>query len=123
MAGKAIHGRLTGTSAGTRVYPLVLPQNPVLPAVTYRVLSTTATHLFGTDADVEAVRVQVDCWATSYSAVRALAAEVSAALNRYSGTVNGIVVRDVLLQTELDLHEEDTGLRRVLQDFIIYLEA
>lgn len=76
--GETIFSTLTGDAAvsaivGTRVYPLVIPQGGDLPAVTYqRIYGAPINDLAGAGELVRA-RVQVDCWATTYASVRALA--------------------------------------------------
>lgn len=122
MVGKVLFGRLGSTSAGSRVYPLLLPQDATFPAVTYQQISRTQEHAYGVEAGVLSVRVQVDSWAESYAAARSLADEVAAALSRYNGTINGVTVRDIVLDNERELYEE-TGIRRVWQDYVIYIEA
>lgn len=83
--GESIHSILTADTAvaaivATRVYPLVIPQRSSLPAVTYqRVYGAPVNDLAGAGEKVHA-RVQVDCWATSYSTVRSLADAVNSAL-------------------------------------------
>ena len=83
--GETIFSALTGDAAvsaivNTHVYPLVIPQGGTLPAVTYqRIYGAPVNDLAGAGQLIRA-RVQVDCWATSYSGVRALAGAVYAAL-------------------------------------------
>jgi len=71
-----------GVSAlvGTRIYPLLLPQNPTYPAITYQRISTRPV-MTRTGNGLDFVRMQIDCYADSYSGVKALAAAVEAALS------------------------------------------
>lgn len=122
MIGKFIFARLGSTAAGSRVYPLKLPQNPTLPAVTYHEISAGKVHAMGQDSNVVRVRVQLDSWAGSYSAVRSLATEVKAALSRFKGSAGGVTVQDVFENNEIEFYESDTQLHRVSHDFSFYVQ-
>lgn len=101
---------LTGqTAAGDRVYPLVRGQGTPLPALVYtRTGSAPVTSLAGSSG-LDQVRVQVDCYAASYAAAKALAAEVRQLLEGASFKA--------LLQTDFDFFEPDTQVYRVTQDY------
>lgn len=124
MIGKAIHGRLAdATSAGYRVYPEVLPQNPTYPAVTYNIIDNVPTHCMGRDAAITRTRVQVDSWGVSYADAHTLANEVAARLSRYKGAVEGVIVSDCLLDNATDVYEDDAQARRVSHDYTILWES
>ena len=131
--GKAIHSRLSahsGTSAlvSARIYPMRLPQPPTYPAVRYQVIGAPRTHAMGVDTGEVHARVQVDCYATTYSGVRALADQVRLALNRWGDTAGGVVVDHVLLDEERDADEPtvvrdgERGVYRVMMDFLAHYQ-
>ena len=124
-AGAAVFGRLTGqTTAGSRVYPLVLPQQPTYPAVTYQQISAVRLHEMGQDAGVIRVRVQVNAWGKTYAEARTLAGEVETRLSRFRGVVGGVTVLDVVLDNEVDMaYESETQSRRVTQDYTLFINA
>jgi hypothetical protein len=111
----------SNTAAGSRVYPLTLPQSPVYPAVTYQQISSTATHAMGGDDPLRIVRVQVNSWAETYADAQALAAEVAATMSRYRGTLADVRVLDILLDNEIPLYDSDANVRRVIQDYTLFL--
>jgi hypothetical protein len=124
MIYKVIRGRLSGaTSASSRVYPLILPQQATLPAVTYSTISDITTHAFNQDATIKVARVQVDCWALTYLESQTLANEVATLLSRYIGTVSGVNVQDITLQSQQDIYESDTAHYRASQDYMIFIEV
>ena len=43
----------------TKIYPLVMPQNTELPAITYFKVTDISTHAFSTDTGLETIRMQV----------------------------------------------------------------
>lgn len=120
MANDATVGGLVGgTGSSARVYPMILPQGSVLPAVTYQVIDKPridTASLSGHNARVRA-RVQVDCWAGTYAQVKSLA----------DATRNALLTASAFTALNLDdrdLYEDDTHIYRVSADFSVwYLEA
>lgn len=112
--------------AGGRVYQLILPQKPTLPAVRVQLIDEpTDYHLRG-DVDVTRARVQVDVYgavvgvADPYDAVSDVAAAVNTAL---SGTVFEIGGRSAksFRESRRVLYEgEELRLIRVSQDFTVH---
>jgi hypothetical protein len=102
----------------TRVYPITMPQNPTLPAVTYQKISGVVDYVMD-DTSIKRPRFQFDAWATSYSSARAVGEQIKSALNRYTGTMGGaggVAVIGTWIENETDLFEPDTGLYRVSID-------
>ena len=63
MAEQAIYDQLTSVTAlGSRIYPLVLPQNVEYPAAVYQRISATRYSQYGRDATVAEATVQVDIY-------------------------------------------------------------
>lgn len=131
MIGKAIHGRLgavAGVTAlvGTRIYPSRLPQGPTYPAIRYQVIDAPRTHLMTRDPGEVHARVQVDSYSKTYAQAQAVAAQVRLALSRWEGTAGGVTVEHVFLDDERDLdepqplHDGETGIYRVMQDYIAH---
>lgn len=95
-----------------RIYPLLMPQGVILPAISYqRVATAPLDDLEGTQ-NHEWVRVQIDCWDNDYAGVKALAAAVRTALQ--------ITPVYGQLLTELDDYDNEEKLFRVIQDFNIW---
>jgi len=123
-AGAFIFARLaSATSAGTRVYPHILPQSPTYPAVTYQQVSAVRTHAMGSTGPVVRVRMQVNLWGRTYADARTLAAETLARLGRFNEQIGSTRVLDVLLDNELDTYESETQTRRVVHDYTILLTS
>jgi len=85
--GAGIYTKLTGngTVAGlvsARVYPLILPQKPTLPAVAYQQVSDGANE--GTTS-LHGQWYQFGCFALTYAGAQALANAVEAALEEEPG--------------------------------------
>jgi hypothetical protein len=92
---------------GARISPVLRAQNETLPCITLTVVSVVpANHLNGAPS-LDANRVQVDSYATTYDGVRSLAAAVRAALE----------AADLVMEGEFDGFEPDVDEYRVTQDF------
>lgn len=110
-----------GVSAliGTRLYPLIMPQDETTPASTYQRVSTTPTYAHGGDCSVDMVRIQIDNYAESLLAAKTLAAAVRTALSGYSGAMGAATVQALFMDSERDFDDPTTDLFRVTQDFLI----
>jgi hypothetical protein len=98
------------TAAGTNVAPGTLPQNAnALPRITFSRVGSTPSTGFDGNAGLDFVRIQVDCWASSFVAARSLAAEVRAVLESQPFKA--------LMQTDFTSYEGDTRLHRASADY------
>ncbi len=61
-----------------KIYPLQLPQDIELPALTYFKVSDVPEHAMGADANIKTTRIQVSCWAETYGEAKALELQVKA---------------------------------------------
>ena len=123
---EAIFARLqavTGVTdlVGTRVFPLLLPQDPTYPAVIYQQITGSRESAMGSDVGLVEATVQIDSYATTYAGARVLAEAVRVALQRFRGTVASVVISDVfVLEGPLDLYEDAVKKYRVQQDFLVW---
>lgn len=112
---------LSALRAG-RIYPLILPQNPTLPAQTYQLISAPREYIHNADAGhTTRARVQIDNWGASYGDVKALATQTKAALDRFTGVMGGaggVRIIGVWLDDETDFYEPEPAQYRVSQDFL-----
>ncbi len=123
-----IYTRLSGYANLTalvlaRIYPKVIPQDCLLPAVEFQKISETPEHAMGSDPSIRQSRIQVSAFAETYSEVKAVSAQIKAALSRYSGTSSGTVIQDIFFEGDYDLYEPDTGIYHAPSDFIVWYEA
>jgi hypothetical protein len=101
-----------------RLYPMVLPQPPTLPSVTYsRVSRSGVRDLTGVAYWVS--RFQFSCWAERYSEAKNVAQAVRQALEDYVGTMGVFRIIGSGSVNEIDLSEPDTGLYHVPVDVLI----
>jgi hypothetical protein len=85
-----------------RIYPLILPQDPTLPAITYqRIAGTRINCITEGYVSLENAIVQIDCWSTSFDVLTDLATKVIAAMWA-SKTFSALVPN-----SPIDLYEDD----------------
>lgn len=105
---------------GTRVYPLLWPDIPTFPLVTFQLISTVADNVLSGPLSVTTCRVQFDAWAKSYAEVKTLAVAVIAALEGYQGTLpTGTEMLNVTLDSSFDLYDDPSASYRVSTDLMV----
>lgn len=123
-AGAKIYTQLTtytGMSAlvSTRVYPLLMPQNVTLPAITYQRISGTGQH---GSSNIREARYQINIWGGTFAAVQAIATVVRAALEEWTSGGAGAMIRMARIVNELDDYEDDSRTFRTIIDVILHLD-
>lgn len=84
------------TTAGTRVYPVLLPETPTFPAITYQEITAVPQNHRSGDTRLDRLRFQVNAWGKTFEEARVLADELRELLNRASGgRIGRIWVEDV----------------------------
>lgn len=131
MIARAIRTRLAAYSGltalvSTRIYTVQAPQSATVPFVTVQALSTRRFSAMGADTGDAVSRVQVSAWADKYdnatTGVRQVAAQIVAALQRYSGTSASVTISDVFVEGESDQYDPDprTGIYHVPIDAMVW---
>lgn len=107
---------------GTRVYPIVLPQNPTLPAVTFQRISAVREQIFGGSAGLAHPRFQFTVWASTYASSRDVAEQLRLALDGYYGLMGGAggVQADATLVGEQEFFDPETGWYQTMMDFEVW---
>ncbi len=72
---------------GYKIYPLTIPQQAALPAVLLVTIATEPSDTKTTASTLDAVRVQVDCYAKTMLTCQQLEEAVRGAIDRYRGSV------------------------------------
>lgn len=101
----------------TRIYPMQLPLDCTLPAISLHKISNPNNHLI----DVASPRFQLSCWAEDYLEVQELKNAVIDALNRYKGVASGVHIKQIVYLDASDALESVTGIYHVPVDMkVIY---
>jgi hypothetical protein len=91
---------------GTRIYPLLLPQDPTLPAVTYQRISTPRLFAFE-HSFLPHATFQFDCWASDFSDAKDVAEQVRLAMDVYRGAMGAETVQACIVEDERDTYEAE----------------
>jgi len=106
--------KITVTSSiSTRIYPLIVPQQSALPAITYARISGGQENNLSGYSSIENPRIQIDCWAETYKEIKTIAENVHTVLNTTT-TFSAILISD------MDFYEDDVELYRESMDFKIW---
>ena len=90
---------------GTRMYSDALPQNTIMPAITYFVVDTVPQECLTAIADVSTARIQIDCFADDRGGANSLADAVRLALEMKNHVLTGT---QYILAINLDAGEQHT---------------
>lgn len=93
---------------GTKIYPLLAPQNVTNPYIVYQVINDNSNQCIEGEVYQNDTRFQIDCWSTKYSEVKAIKEAVLNSLIGFKSS-NSISV--------MDDYEQETKLYRQLIDF------
>lgn len=114
----------------TRVYPVQLPQNPTLPAVTYLAVSGNREVSNSGAQDYGYKRFQIDAWALTQAAALALADLITTRLVGYSGTFDddnspatSWTIQGAFFAGEREFYESEPKQYRVSRDYMIWFDG
>lgn len=103
-----------------RLYPVIWPDAPTFPLVTYQRVSTVTQNMLSGPLSMATVRMQYDAWGITYSDAKAAAAALTASLEGFQGTLpNGIAVDNIVLDSSFDLYDSPSLRFRVSSDFLV----
>ncbi len=114
-----------GGLIGTKIYPIVLPQDPIFPAITYQWISGDRLYSLSGPSGLSGPRIQFDCWAKTYAASEGLFEALRKRLDGYRGQMGsapGHTVQGVFFANEVDLYEAEIDVYRRSVDFMIHYE-
>ena len=121
---EALTSILSGVAGGRRYWlraPQSLSTRPYI--VLNRVSGNRDYHLKGASRYVQS-RVQCDVYAETYSSVKATARALVAVVSGYAGTIGGVQIQRIYVDSERDLPADDAGeitnLYRVSIDLMVH---
>ena len=110
---------------GNRVYPVLLPQHPTYPAITYRRDDDARySTIDGNQSQTIDASMVLDAWAETYAAAKGLADTIKAALQNLTGNMSGLTVNRVHMGGYVEVYETEVQAYRVSHGIIVsYSEA
>lgn len=121
MVETEIYTLLTGNATvarkvNTRVYPVVMPQDPVFPAVTYQRVSGLKVNTLAGYSGLENPHIAINVWARTYDEAKGIAKDIHTAMN-------GASAFKAILINDLDGYDPDINLYVVSQDYSCWDEV
>ncbi len=105
----------------TRVYPLILPQEPIYPAISYSDDESNYTESFDGQTDHTQAIFQLNAWAKTYAEATTLGNAISTALKNTSGAFGGInIQRCTIISGPLSVYEDSVEAYRQTYIFSIW---
>jgi hypothetical protein len=98
--GKAVYGILSSTTAvtdivSTNIFPEIAEQETATPFIVYQLQGVAPEDTHDGPSKLDEVRMEIICFSDSYNGAADLADKVRGALDRVSGTYNGVNVESV----------------------------
>lgn len=115
-----------GGLIGSRVHPLMLPQAPTVPALTYQTVSTLPMHTLQQASALQRIRMQIDVWAKTYLDVETVATALNTCLDGFRGVMGGspgLHVQGAFRAMERDWYDEAPQLYRRTIDYFLWVQA
>ena len=98
-----------------RIYPSIMPQNALCPAVTYNRVSTMPISALGSDTILTRYRFQIDVWAETFKDASEVADQAQKALQRQSDD-NGF--EDIYIEDRHADYDHRARLHRVILEIL-----
>lgn len=103
LAEKVVYALLSADATlaslvGSRIYPVVLPQDKTLPALTYEVISANEREVIDAASTYAVVdtHIQITGLASTYAGCKAIMEAARSALLYFAGTIEGVYVPIIL---------------------------
>ena len=105
---------------GTRLYPMVVPQDAELPAAAYQQLSGPREHSHSGASGLVRARVQFTCMGASYNAAKDVAEALRLSLDGFKGSMGNVDVQAVFLDNEVDGYASTFEAAVTRVDFVVW---
>jgi hypothetical protein len=109
-----------------RVYPGSMPQASPLPSIVMNRVSGAPLYTDQGECGLASARVQIDCWAQTYTGAKQVARAVITSLSAFAGTSSGFTFQYVMVDDERDFREGGSNsneyLFRTSIDLIVWFE-
>ena len=109
---------------GTRMYPVLAPQNVTPPFLVYQRVSAPRETAFGADPGMVRARYQLSTYAGDFDTMRAVRAEIRKRVERFRGVAAGVTIDDIFIESDQDLWDAEAQLfYGPLDVLVLYWEA
>lgn len=104
---------------GTRIYPVLAPQDTSQDYVVYERVSGNPYHQMTGPSGLSWCRLSYLCFAGRYATAKTIAAALRGAIDGFQGTLSGVAVGSILSEENQDFFDETTRRYMVAVDFVV----
>jgi hypothetical protein len=126
MIERGLYQRLVDTvpAVGSRVYPVLLPQNVTYPAITYDLVVDPRALDHSGRTNTTRASYQITSWSPSYATAKIVARAVRESLEDFSGAMDTASVSTIFADGGRDLYDDDVKIHHHAADYtILYKET
>jgi hypothetical protein len=128
MMDEAVNERLRGDTAlyaliMDRIYPDVIPQSVVWPAIIYHQVSESATYSHDGDSNLDMARYQFDCYGSTKVSARTVKDALRTLLSGKKFGASNIRVASCLLDNSLGGYDPALKAWRYIQDYVFQYQV
>lgn len=108
------------TEIGSRIYGDVLPQNPVMPAITIQQTTSEFADNIQGFSGLEKAVFQIDVWSLSASSRNTISELLRLAICGYTGNPLGVKIQGIRLESRFDRYEVEVKNYRKVHRVIVW---
>jgi len=95
------------TTIGGRIYPDIMPETEVYPAITYQLISVSPSHVLNRQSTgLQVCTYMFSIWAESRKITRQIGQLLTTLLDNYQGYMSGINVQAIIKISENDIFDD-----------------
>lgn len=102
---------------GDRIFPLVIPQEKALPAITYERVDTDPNDTKSGASTLDGDLIDLDLWGKDFAVLKDLAKKIRTTLDRFSGTRQGIIVQSIQYQNQVVGFSAEKNIYHLIQTY------
>jgi hypothetical protein len=90
-----------------RIYPMIIPQDAILPALCYERVSTMRHFSMSQDPNIAQTSIDVTVVSSSLGVANTIAEAVRNCLNRHTGSHASMIIDDIWIEDEREYYFQD----------------
>ncbi|MEG1806112.1 MAG: DUF3168 domain-containing protein [Clostridia bacterium] len=109
------------TKVGRKVFPLIMPQETLLPAIVYSPINASYDSALSGDTGYTRQTIQFNCHDKTFKKARELSRIVKKLLQDYTGDMNGVNIQSVFVKSDFMLNG-NTADKYATEEFMAVIE-
>jgi hypothetical protein len=125
--GKAVFSILSSITAvtnevGNRIAPVRSFNDDQYPYLVYSITSNDPQPVKSKQTPVDIPTIQIDVFATSHEKAASISEDIRNGLDKFSGTVQGIEIADVVFEDSNTLFVDDQSVYQIANDYSFFIQ-